>query len=155
MIPAILLAAVLCLGMVLPYLPGRFDASASAFSFLIRAGSSVSLLMVPVGLAWLFNGRRFRLWRALALVLAGLVALVVAVGAVAINQLAMGVMLGAGAIVLLRTGFERARAASENAGSASHALDILQHDGERLDLRRGDRRRTPLAQTHWMSMLFD
>jgi hypothetical protein len=37
----------------------------------------------------------------------------------------------------------------------SHELDILQYDGDRLDLRRGDRRRTPLAQPHWVSILFD
>jgi hypothetical protein len=38
---------------------------------------------------------------------------------------------------------------------ASHELDILQYDGEQLDLRRGDRRRTPLAQPHWISIVFD
>ena len=32
----------------------------------------------------------------------------------------------------------------------AHALDILQYDGEQLDLRRGDRRRTQLAQPHWI-----
>ena len=37
----------------------------------------------------------------------------------------------------------------------SHELDILQFDGADLDLRRGDRRRTRLAQPYWISMLFD
>jgi len=37
----------------------------------------------------------------------------------------------------------------------SHGLDILQYDGEQLDLRRGDRRRTPLSHPHWVSILFD
>ncbi|MFN8002547.1 MAG: hypothetical protein U0X75_16185 [Acidobacteriota bacterium] len=37
----------------------------------------------------------------------------------------------------------------------SHELDLLQYDGEQLALRRGDRRRTPLAQPHWVSILFD
>jgi hypothetical protein len=37
----------------------------------------------------------------------------------------------------------------------SHALDILQYDGEQLDLRRGDRRRTRLAHPHWISILLD
>jgi hypothetical protein len=37
----------------------------------------------------------------------------------------------------------------------SHELDLLQYDGEQLDLRRGDRRRTPLPQPHWISIEFD
>ncbi len=37
----------------------------------------------------------------------------------------------------------------------SHLLDILRYDGEGLDLRRGDRRRTPLAHPHWIAILFD
>jgi hypothetical protein len=36
----------------------------------------------------------------------------------------------------------------------SHELDILQFDGEQLDRRRGDRRRTPLGQ-HWVAIIFD
>jgi hypothetical protein len=46
MIPAILLAAALCLVMSLPYLPGRFDASAVTFSFLVQIAGYASLLMV-------------------------------------------------------------------------------------------------------------
>src|SRR5690606_31882794 len=37
----------------------------------------------------------------------------------------------------------------------SHDLDLLQYDGEALDLRRGDRRRTRLEHPHWVSILFD
>jgi hypothetical protein len=37
----------------------------------------------------------------------------------------------------------------------SHELDLLQYDGEQLDRRRGDRRRTPLPQPHWISIEFD
>lgn len=37
----------------------------------------------------------------------------------------------------------------------SHELDILQYDGEQLNRRRGDRRRTPLAQSNWISIVFD
>jgi hypothetical protein len=256
MISAILLTAIVCLVMVLPYLPGRFDASAATFSFVVRVGSYVSLLMVPVGLAWMVSRRRSRLWHRLALVLAGLVAFVMTISAVSVNQLALGVMLGVVAVILLRTLFQRSpipfslvcvplilvmfqgtvlpRAAGwsrdraiqhsaaliqevesfrqrrghypvslrslnrdfptgvagidrfhyEPHGEAynlffvrphleldaqevvmfnprdeqrftSHELDILQYDGEQLDLRRGDRRRTRLAQPHWISMLFD
>ena len=268
MIPAILLAAILCLVMVLPYLPGRFDASAATFSFVVQVASYVSLLMVPVGLAWMVSRRRSRLWRRLALVLAGLVAFVITITAVSMNQLAIGVLLGVGAIILLRTAYRRSRTDSEHVGHkrnpipfclvcvplilvtfratvlpraagwsrdraiqhsaaliaeiesfrqrrghypvslqslnpdfptgvvgierfhyepngeaynlffvrphigldaeeavvfnprdehhfTSHALDILQYDGEQLDLRRGDRRRTRLAHPHWISILLD
>jgi hypothetical protein len=268
MIPAILLAAVLCLVMVLPHLPGRFDASAATFSFVVQVAAYVSLLMVPVGLAWMVSRRRARLWHRLALVLAGLVAFVITITAVSVNQLAIGVMLGVGAIPLLRTAYVRSRADLDHAGHkgnpipfylvcvplilvtfrvtvlpsaagwsrdraiqhsatliaeiesfrqrrghypvslqslnrdvptgvvgierfhyepngeaynlffvrphieldamevvlfnprdehrfASHELDILQYDGEQLDLRRGDRRRTRLAHPYWISILFD
>jgi len=103
MIPVLLLAALICLVMVLPYLPGRFDASAATFSFVVQVASYVSLLMVPVGLAWMVRPRRSRLWRRIALVSAGLVAFVITVSAMSVNQLSIGVMLGVGAVVLLRT----------------------------------------------------
>lgn len=264
---AILLAAILCLVMVLPYLPGRFDSSAATLSFVVQVASYVSLLMVPVGLAWMVSRRRSRLWHGLALVLGGLVAFVITIAAVSMNQLALGVMLGVGALLLWaadrrqRTGSEhighqdttiplclvcvplilvtfratvlpraagwsRDRAIQHSAaliaeiesfrqrrghypvslqslnrdvptgvvgierfqyepsGEAyslffvrphieldaeevvmfnprdehrftSHELDILQYDGDQLDLRRGDRRRTRLAHPHWISILFD
>jgi hypothetical protein len=268
MIPAILFAAILCLGMVLPYLPGRFDASAATLSFVVQVASFVSLLMVPVGLAWMFSRRRTGPWRRLTLVLAGLVAFVATISAVSVNQLAVGVMLGVGAILALRTAYRRWRAdgehvdlrrnpiplclvcvplllvtfratvlpraagwsrdrAIQNSATliaeiesfrqrrghypislqslnpdvptgvvgierfhyepngqaynlffvrphieldakevvvfnprdehrfASHQLDILQYDGDQLDLRRGDRRRTRLTHSHWISILFD
>ena len=214
------------------------------------------------------NRRRSKLWCGLALVLAGLVAFVITSTAVSKNQLAMGVTLGVGAIILLRTayrqsrsdwahvahkrnpipfclvcvplilvtfratvipraaGWSRDRAIQHSAvliaeiesfrqrrghypvslqslnpdfptgvvgierfhyepnGEAynvffvrphigldaeeavvfnprdehhftSHALDILQYDDELLNLRRGDRRRTRLAQPHWISILLD
>ena len=268
MIPAIQVAAILCLVMVLPYLPGRFDASAATFSFVVQVSSYVSLLMVPVGLAWMVSRRRSRLWHGLALALAGLVAFVITIAAVAVNQLAIGVLLGVGAIILLRSAYRRSQVDPEHVGHkrnpipfslvcvplvlvafratvlpraagwsrdrairhsatligeiesfrqrrghypvslqsqnpdfptgvvgierfhyepngeaynvffvrphialdaqeavvfnprgehrfTSHALDILQYDGEQLDLRRGDRRRTRLAHAHWISILLD
>lgn len=268
MIPSILLAAILCLVMVLPYLPGRFDASAATFSFVVQVASYVSLLMVPVGLAWMISPRRSRLWHRLTLVLAGLVAFVITITAVSVNELAIGVMLGVCDIILLRTLYRRSRAELDLVGHkrspipwflvcvplilvtfraillpsaaswsrdraiqysvtliqeiesfrqrrghypvslqslnrdvptgvvgierfhyepngeaynlffvrphieldakevvlfnprdehrfTSHELDILQYDGEQLDLRRGDRRRTRLAHPHWISILFD
>lgn len=268
MILSALLAAIPCLVMVLPYLPGRFDASAATFSVVVQVASNVSLLMVPVGLAWMFGRRQSRLWRRLALVLAGLVALVITIAAAAVNQLAIGVMLGVGAALLLRTAYRRSRTDWEHVGHkrnpiafylvcvplilvtfratvlpraagwsrdraiqhsaaliaeiesfrqrrghypvslqsqnpdfrtgvvgierfhyepngeaynlffvrphvaldaqeavvfnprgehrfTSHALDILQYDGEQLDLRRGDRRRTRLAHPNWISILLD
>lgn len=268
MISAILLSAILCLVMVLPYLPGRFDASAATYSFVVQVASYVSLLMVPVGLAWMVSRRRSRLWHRLALVLGGLVAFVITIAAASLNRLATGVILGVGAILLLRTAYRRSRADSEHIGHkenpipfclvcvplilvtfratvlplaagwsrdraiqhsatliaeiesfrqrrkhypvslqslnrdvptgvvgierfqyepngeaynlfvvrphieldakdvvmfnprdehrfTSHELDILQYDGDQLDLRRGDRRRTRLMHPHWISVLFD
>ena len=268
MLSAILVSAILCLVMVLPYLPGRFDASAATLSFAVQVASYVSLLMVPVGLVWMFSRRRTRLWRRLALVLAGLLAFVITFAAVSVNQLALGVLLGVGSMMALRTASRRSRADWEHvddrrspipfclvcvplilltfratvlpraagwsrdraiqhsatliaeiesfrqrrghypislqslnrdvptgvvgierflyepSGEAynlffvrphieldaeeavvfnprdehrltAHELDILQYDGDQLDLRRGDRRRTRLAHPHWISILFD
>ena len=268
MIPASLLTAILCLVMALPYLPGRFDASAATFSFVVQVASYVSVLMMPVGFAWMISPRRSRLWHRLTLVLAGLVVLVITISAVSVNQFALGVMLGVGAIMILMTlgrrlgaelddgahkrnsipaclvcvplilvifrtavlpitaSWSRDRAIHNSAtlvaevesfrqrrghypvslqslnpdvptgvvgieryhyepnGEAynlffvrphieldaqevvlfnpqdehrftSHELDILQYDGEQLDMRRGDRRRTRLAQANWISIVFD
>ena len=116
MFVSILLAAILCLAMVLPYLPGRFDASAATFSFVVQAASYASLLMVPVGLAWMVNRRRSRLWHRLALVLGGLVAFVITIAAVSMNQLALGVVLAVGAILFLLTAYRRWRTDSEHIG---------------------------------------
>jgi hypothetical protein len=214
------------------------------------------------------NRRRSRLWHRLTLAMAGLIVVVTALAAVAVNQLALGVMLGIVAITFLRDTYRRTRADMEGGdktrnsipiylafvpvvlvafiasvlppaaewsrdraiqhsatliaeiesfrqrrghypvslqslnpdvptgvvgierfhyelnGEAynlffvrpsieldakevvmfnprdehrftSHELDILQYDGERLALRRGDRRRTLLARPHWVSILFE
>jgi len=268
MIPVLLLVAVLFLGMLLPHLPGRYDASAAALSSAIQVASHASLLLVPVGLAWLLAPRRARVWQRCARVVGALVMLAVVAGAAAVNHLATGVVLAAGALGLLRAVRRRtlaetvriegrrhrlafslavvplvlvtfAHAAVPRAAAwsrdrairhaarfvaaieafrqrrghypvslrslhadfptgvmgierfeydpngdsyhvffvrpavaldaqevvmfhpldahcfASHELDILQFDGETLALRRGDRRRTALAQPHWVSILFD
>lgn len=268
MIRIVLLVAVLLLAMLLPYLPGRYDASAATISWLIQVASYGSLLFVPIGLAWIVNSRRSKLWQRFTLLLVGLMAFVAATAAVAVNQLAIGVILGVGGIALMRAirrriradieraddtpdpsplylacvpvllvafmvavlpraaGWSRDRAIEHSAtlvaeiasyrqrrghypvslqslnrdvptgvvgierfhyepnGEAynlffvrpsialdakevvmfnprdehrftSHELDILQYDGEQLDLRRGDRRRTSLSQPHWVSILFD
>lgn len=268
MLTAILIATLLCVVMVHPYLPGRFDASAATFSFVVQVATYVSVLMVPVGLAWMVNPSRARLWRRLALALGGLVALLITFAAVSTNQLSIGVMLGVGAVLLLRTAYRRSQTDSERIGHerslfpfclvcvplilvtfraavlpraaawsrdraiqhsaaliaeiesfrqrrghyplslhslnpdfltgvvgierfnyepsgeaynlffvrphieldaeeavvfnprdehhfTSHALDILEYEGAQLDLRRGDRRRTRLAQPHWISILLD
>jgi hypothetical protein len=268
MISAILLAAILCLVMVFPYLPGRFDASAATFSFVVQVASYLSLLMVPIGLAWMIIPRRSGVWHRLTLVVAGLVAFVITIAAVSVNQLIIGMMLGVGIIILLRALYRSSRAEFDHAshkrnpipfylvsiplilvtfratvlpsaaswsrdravqssatliaeiesfrqrrghypvslqslnpdfptgivgierfhyepnGEAynlffvrphieldakevvlfnprdvhrftSHEVDILQYDGEHLDRRRGDRRQTRLAHSHWISFLFD
>jgi hypothetical protein len=268
MIPTVLLTAALMLGMLLPYLPGRYDASAATLSFLIQVASHASLLLTPVGLGWIVSRRRTGMWHRLTWVLAGFIVLVTAIAAAAVNQLAMGVMLGIGAFIVLRDAHRRTRAevermdgrrhplpvslavvpvllvtflstvlpraaewsrdrAIEHSASliaeiesfrqrrghypvslqslnrdtptgvvgierfhyeangeaynvfyvrpsialdakevvmfnprdehrfASHELDILQYDGEQLDRRRGDGRRTRLPQSQWVSILFD
>lgn len=262
---AILLPAMACLVMLLPYLPGRFDASSATLSFLARVVALASLALAPVGLAWMLSRRRASLWHRLALALAGLAALATTLAAVAVNQLAMGVMIGMGAFAGLREAHRRSKrldargpttapvllvvvpvvlatfqatllrhaadwsrdrairhsaplvaeieAFRERRGHypaslqslnrdvptgvvgierflyeangeaynlffvrphveldawevvmfnprdehrfTSHELDVLQYDGEQLDRRRGDRRRTALAHPHWVSILFD
>jgi hypothetical protein len=259
---------VLFLGMLLPHLPGRFDAAAATLSFVSQVASYVSLLLVPIGLAWIVSPRRAKLWHSLVWAVAGLLVIVIVISAVAVNQLALGVILSLGAFALVHVLGGPARAdigrtdgvrhrpgvylivvrvllvafalavvpsaaawsrdrAIENCavliaeieafrqrrghypvslqslngdvptgvigierfhyepnGEAynvffirpavaldakevvmfnprneqrftSHELDILQYDGEQLDLRRGDRRRTSLVQPQWVSILFD
>jgi hypothetical protein len=265
MIRALGLAAMLCLVMVLPYLPGRFDASAAALSLVVQVGAYLSLVLVPVGVAWMVAPQRSGLWRRLRLVVLALIALAILVTAASANQLALGVMLALGSFALLRAAWRRSRSDPDRAGHktpvylvcvpiillafrvtvltraadwsrdraiqhsatliteiegfrqrhgrypvslqslnpdvptgvvgierflyepsgdaynlffvrphiemdalevvmfnprdehrfTSHELDILQYDGEHLDLRRGDRRRTRLPQPHWISILFD
>lgn len=268
MLPMLALISILFLGMLLPHLPGRYDASAATLSFVIQVASYASLLLAPVGLAWIVSPRYARLWQGLTWVVAGLVVLVIVISAVAVNQLAMGVILGIGAFTLLQPLRRRMRADIERMGGVrhrlaaclavvpvllvafmaavlpraaawsrdraiqhsafliaeieafrqrrghypvslqslnqdvptgvigierfhyepndeaynvffvrpaialdakevvmfnprneqrftSHELDILQYDGEQLDLRRGDRRRTSLVQPQWVSILFD
>lgn len=264
----VLLVAVLSATMLLPYLPGRFDASAATLSFLVRVVSYASLILTPVGLAWTVIRQRARLWHRVTLAMGGIIALAAAIAAAAVNQLAIGVIVGVcgvafiwrarrriqadlvrnaegrnpipvivafvpvflvsfQAAVLPRAAeWSRDRAIEHSAnliaeiessrqrrghypvslqslnrdvptgvvgierflyepnGKAynlffirphieldatevvmfnprgehrftSHESDLLQYDGEHLDLRRGDRRRTPLRQAHWVSILFD
>lgn len=264
----VLLLAILCAAMLLPYLPGRFDASAAALSFLIRVASYASLILTPAGLAWMLTRRRSRLWRRVTLAMGGLITMAAAIAAVAVNQLAIGVMVCVCGVAFIRHAHRRIQAglvrveegrnlipvivafvpvflvsfqaavlpraaewsrdrAIEHSAAliaeiesfrqrrgrypvslqslnrdvpagvvgverflyepngeaynlffirphleldatevvmfnprdehrfTSHELDLLQYDGEHLDLRRGDRRRTPLRQAHWTSILFD
>jgi hypothetical protein len=265
---AAVLAAVLCLVMVLPHLPGRFDASAAAVSFVAQVASFVSLLMVPVGVAWAIHPRPSTRWRRVALAVAALIAVVIAIAAASMNQLVLGILLGGGTIAGSWAAYRQARPEPQHAGHrrtpvpfllvavplvlvtfrlaalppaadwsrdrairhsaaliagiesfrqrrghypaslqslnpdvptgvvgierfhyepsgdaynvffvrphveldarevvlfnprgehrfTSHALDLLQHDGDQLDQRRGDRRRTRLAHARWVSILFD
>jgi hypothetical protein len=265
MILPALVAASLCLVMALPYLPGRFDASAAALSFMVQAGSFASLLLVPVGVGWIASPRKASSWRKVALVAGGFVAFATVLAGAAANQTALGVLVGIAAIGLLRVAYRRSQTAEARAGRrtplslvcvpivlvafrttvlpraadwsrdraiqhsarlvaeieafrgrrghypvslhslnsdvptgvigierfqyeqngnaynlffvrphveldamevvlfnprdehrfTSHELDLLQYDGQQLDVRRGDRRRTPLAHAGWVSILFD
>lgn len=266
MMRPVLLVAALCLGMLLPHLPGRYDGSAASLSFLIQVGSYASLLLVPVGLAWIVSRRRARLWYWLTWLLEGGIVLVTAAAAIAVNLTAVGGLLGVGAMGLwkglhprthlgrlnaerhllpvclavvpvllviflftvlpIAADWSRQRAIQHSAALisqiesfrqrcgrypeslqalnrdfptgvigverflyeangeaynlyfvrphldldaqevvmfnprdehrfAAHELDVLQYHGEQLDRRRGDHRRTPLSQPHWVSILFD
>lgn len=268
MIVSALLTLTLMLAMLLPHLPGRHDASAATLSFVAQVASHASLLLVPVGLAWLASRRRARLWHRLAMVIAGVIGFLSTVAAAAVNHLAFGIVLGVVILLGIRaanrrtiealqhgdgggislplalvivpvalTGFivvampraadwSRNRAIQHSAPLiaaieafhqrrghyppslqslnrdvptgvvgierfqyepngegynlffvrpavsldamevvmfnpggehrfTSHELDILQYDGEQLDRRRGDRRRTPLGAEHWVSIIFE
>jgi hypothetical protein len=85
-------------------------------SFVVQVAGYLGLLLVPVGSAWMVNRRRSRLWYGLTLVLGGIVAFVITAAAMSMNQLTMGVMIGVGAILLLRAGFRRSRTDSERIG---------------------------------------
>lgn len=51
MIRALLFAVILCLGMLLSCLPGRYDAFSSTLSWVLQVARHASLLLTPVGLA--------------------------------------------------------------------------------------------------------
>lgn len=265
---AVPLTLVLILAMLLPHLPGRYDASAATLSFVTQVASYASLLLAPVGVAWVVSRRRARLWYRFALVISGFIAFASAVAAVAVNNLAFGVILGLLIVLGIQATYRRTlanldrgdgvgpafpvtlvcvplvlvgfiavampRAAAWSRDRAiqhsaaliaeieafqqrrghyplslqslnrdvptgvvgierfqyepngegynlffvrptvsldaqevvmfnrrgehrftSHELDILQFDGEQLDRRRGDRRRTTLGQAHWVSIIFE
>lgn len=118
MLLPVLLTALLWVAMLLPYLPGSFDASAVAVSLMVQVGSYVSLLLVPVGLAWLASRKRETLWRRLALVIAGLIALALTLAGAAADGLAMGALAGAGALALSWTLWRQPTVAVADASGA-------------------------------------
>ncbi|MCL4789039.1 MAG: hypothetical protein KJ070_19970 [Verrucomicrobia bacterium] len=124
MIPVILLVAIAFIGMLLPHLPGRYDASAATLSFVIQAASYSSLLMMPVGLAWIVTPRHARLWNGLTWVVAGLVVMVIALSAVAVNHMAMGVILGIGVFIPLRLLRRQVQAEIERTEGVRHRLAL-------------------------------
>lgn len=269
MIRWVLAIGAVCLAMSLPYLPGRYDASAAALSFAAQIAAYVSLLLVPLGIAWLAaRGRAARLFGRLTLVVMGIAGVAAVLAAAAADALAFGIVLGVLAAVIMRWVQARLRTLAEQPAAnarrlpvclvaaplvlvafqltavpraaawstarairhsapliaeiesyrslrgrypvslqslnadfptgvigverfhyepngdaynvyfvrqhveldakevvlfnpraehrfASHALDLLRYDGPDLDLRRGDRRRTPLHDPRWISILFD
>jgi hypothetical protein len=125
MISGILLVAVLCAMMLLPYLPGRFDVSAATLSFAVQVASYASLMMVPVGVAWLTSRQRAQLWRSIALGLSATVACVFSLSLISVNQLSLGVLLGIGAGVSLRTLYRRSPTDSELAARGRALLPLF------------------------------
>lgn len=102
MIPTLTLAVALCLAMILPHLPGRYDASVEALSFVVRVASHAALLLIPIGLAWAANPRRYGLWLGILLVLGGFVVLVTVLAGVLSNNLVVGLVLGLPGALALR-----------------------------------------------------
>lgn len=95
MLGLITLLAASMLGMLLPYLPGRYDGAAATLSYVIQIASFASLLLVPVGLAWMLFPRRSTVWRPVALSVAGIIVLASTISAAAVEHLSMGLVLGA------------------------------------------------------------
>ncbi|NWF83230.1 MAG: hypothetical protein HXY18_05310 [Bryobacteraceae bacterium] len=129
MFSTVLLVAILCTTMLLPYLPGRFDAPAATFSFLIRVASYASLILTPVGLAWMISRQRSRLWHRVTLAIGGLIALVAALAAVAVNQLTIGTIVGTGGVAFIppairRRTIGRATRRQETHFMAAGSLDL-------------------------------
>jgi hypothetical protein len=55
-IAGIIVLAIVCI--TYPFLPGAYDSLAMPLSTMAQAGGAVGLLLVPVGILWLFNRRR-------------------------------------------------------------------------------------------------
>jgi hypothetical protein len=56
----LVIAALLVLGMVYPYLPGDYDRLSVPLSWMVQAFGAVGLLLVPIGLLWLLHETRRR-----------------------------------------------------------------------------------------------
>lgn len=263
-----LLAVAALLAMILPHLPGRFDASAATLSFVAQIGSYASVVFTPLAIGWLLPRGPSRLVVLLSTLAGSVTLTAVVVAAAAVNHLALGALLAALGIPLLQRLHSDSTSALEGARRhrvriaiaqvavpfllasfaivalpraatwsrdrailhsaalieaieafrqrrghyppsllslnsdvptgvvgverfqyepsdssynvffirpsvsldasevvlynprglhrfTSHELDLLQYDGTDLDRRRGDRRRTPLRQSGWISILFD
>jgi hypothetical protein len=107
----IALGTVLLIGaMLLPFLPGRYDPLAADLSLAATVVAFVSLLLVPLGAAWLVSGRGYALAR-VALVTAGLVAAAAALAMAATGSAAAAVVFGAACMVWIVRHWRRVGAA--------------------------------------------
>lgn len=81
--------------MFLPYLPGRYDGLACDVSYLMHVLSYSSLLLVPVGVLWVANGRVgiSSVVGKLLMGSVGLICLLMAVSAAARGSLVLGALL--------------------------------------------------------------
>jgi hypothetical protein len=139
----VLRASAILIGLVLvtllPFAPGRHDASAVALSMVAQGLGWGSLLLVPVGVAWLIHGSRQRSgepaagvvrhrYTVAALVLLGLVGLLAVLIVAAQSGFSLGILLGfSGAFILGRAGLaSRGRARTDPApGLGTAALCIV------------------------------
>lgn len=121
----LLIICILCLAMILPYLPGRFDASAATLSVLAQVAAYASVLLVPIGTAWVIRRRSAWVCSRLALITVGIIGLVIVLVAAAFHQLALGVILSAIVTVYASWVHGRIRPIAREASSFDHIAPCL------------------------------
>ncbi len=120
----IALGIVLLIGaMLLPFLPGRYDPLAADLSLAATVLAFGGLLLMPLGAAWLVSGRGYALAR-MALVTAGLVAAVAALGMAATGSTAGAVVFGAAWVVWIVRLWRRVGAARTNGENLPRAVPV-------------------------------
>ena len=120
----IALGTVLLVGaMLLPFFPGRYDPLAADLSLAATVVAFGSLLLIPLGAAWLVSGRGYALAR-VALVTAGLVAAAAALAMAATGSAAGGVVFGAACVIWIVRLWRRVGAARTNGEHLPRAVPV-------------------------------
>jgi hypothetical protein len=109
--------------MLLPFLPGRYDPLAADLSLAATVVAFVSLLLMPVGAAWLVSGRGYALAR-VALVVSELVAAGAALAMAATGSAAAAVFFGAACVVWIVRLWRRVGTARTNSEQLPRAVPV-------------------------------